>query len=355
MQVQSNYNIPLYPLTFEPVIKDYIWGGKELERFYGSLPYDKAAESWQASCHPNGVSTITNGPLKGKKLPQVIDVWGGSIVGTRFEGKKYPLLVKIIDAHEKLSVQVHPDDEYAFAHENEMGKNEMWYIISAKPGAYIYYGLNEGVTKEQFAEAIHAGTVEDLLYKLPVSAGDAVYIPAGTVHAICEGIMILEIQQSSDATYRVFDYNRKDADGNPARPLHIDKALGVINFSKAENKKQKGIKVQVGEKVFKTILAANKYFAAELWDVDGMVLSRSDRRKFFIYTVIHGSAEFENNGEVTTVPAGYSVLIPSSLGSYEIMGNFRAVKSYVPDLDEDIYEPLILQGFSREYISECIG
>ncbi len=355
MEFDGDKTQQVYPLVFEPVLKDYLWGGTKLEEFYGELPLDRVAESWQASCHPKGISIISNGPLKGRKLTEVIEERGSLVVGTEFEGKRYPLLVKVIDADEKLSVQVHPDDRYALFNDGEPGKNEMWYIISAEPGAYIYYGLIEGVTREQFKLSIRNNTVEDYLYKMPVSAGDAIYIPAGTVHAICEGIMLLEVQQNSDTTYRVYDYGRKDENGNPARPLHIEKALEVIDFSGKRRRKQKGISIQVGSDCKKTILAANRFFAAEVWDVSGSVYALTDRRKFFIYTIIDGSAEFTYRDGKIRVETLKSVLLPPAVEEYEMHGDFKAVKAYVPDLERDVYAPLASLGFPHQLIQDYIG
>lgn len=343
----------IYPLTFKPILKDYIWGGNNLHNWGKNSPSAKIAESWEASCHPKGIGIISSGILKGKTLPEIIDAYGASIVGTNLEGKKYPLLIKFIDANEKLSVQVHPSDEYA-AIENESGKNEMWYIVSAKPDAFIYYGLKGNITKDIFKDAIKNGTIEECLYKLQVKAGDAVYIPAGTVHAIGSGIVVIEVQQNSDATYRVFDYNRKDSDGK-LRPLHIDKALDIIDFSnKRANKIQKGIRIKIGNKSYKTILAANKYFSSELLEFNDIIKMKSDPEKFFIYTLIDGLLTLSYQSSSITLKKGTTVLIPAQLGEYTLLGKFKAIKAYVPNLEEDIFKPLISIGFDRNYISECI-
>jgi len=341
----------LYPMTFEPVYKDYIWGGTNLSFLGKILPSKRIAESWEASCHPNGTSIIGNGLLRLKSLNQVIDQYGASIVGIKMVHKKYPLLVKFIDANDKLSIQVHPNDEYAKIHENgESGKNEMWYIASAKPDAYIYYGLIEGTTKKDLEKSIINGTVEKHLNKMNVYPGDIINITAGTVHGLCEGITLIEIQQNSDATYRIFDYNRKDSLGNPQRPLHIEKALDVIDFTQSKNQKLPGIKLVHMGKGFRKILAANKYFACELWNSSGIKFLNSDPQKFFIYTLIDGNVVIYHKNGITNVSKGESVMIPSSLGKHIFEGRFIGIKTYVPDLENDIYKPLISFGYTRKYI-----
>lgn len=351
MEVRKN----IYPLTFGQVLKDYLWGGRNLEKLGKVLPAEgKVAESWEASCHPNGMSIIANGFFKGRALTEVIQEYGGAIAGTRFAGKKYPLLVKFIDANDRLSFQVHPDDQYAAEHENGgLGKNEMWYVITAEPGAFLYLGLKQGVTKERFIQAIKDDKVEECMSKLEVQAGDAVNIPAGTIHAICEGLVIIEVQQSSDLTYRVYDYNRRDAYGN-TRPLHIEKALDVIDFGNKQSRKQKGLKVSFDSLSSRTILAANKYFAAEKWDVDGTINQETDGEKFLIFTLIDGSLDISYKNGKVSVNKGQSVLIPAALGEYVLNGRFQAIKSYVPDLEKDIYLPFIERGFTRKQINESI-
>jgi len=343
-------------MTFEPVYKDYVWGGTNLSSFGKNLPSKNIAESWEASCHPNGTSIIGNGLFKWKALNEVIDQYGAPIVGIKMAHKKYPLLVKFIDANDNLSVQVHPDDDYAKIHENgESGKNEMWYIIQAIPDAYIYYGITEGTTKREFQEAIEAGIVEKYLNKMHVYPGDIINIPAGTVHALCGGITLMEIQQNSDATYRIYDYNRKDPLGNPLRALHVQKALEVIDFAQNNKKKLKGIKLEYSGKGYRKILTANKYFACELWNSSGIEFHKSDPQKFFIYTLIDGNLVIHHKNGVTKVTKGESVMIPSSLGKYIFEGRFIGIKTYVPDMEKDIYQPLIFSGYSLEEIKTSLS
>ena len=210
-----------YPAKLIPSCKDYIWGGTLLkDRYNKGAHLDKVAEAWEMSCHPNGLSVIANGPQKGVALSDAV-----------CDDGSFPLLVKLIDAQSKLSVQVHPDDEYA-ANLAGRGKTEMWYILDAEPGAEIVYGFCDNMTPEAVKEHILSERLEQLLNYIPVCKGDVIHIPAGTVHAIGSGILILEIQQSSDLTFRLYDYGRVGADGKP-RPLHIEQALDVLDYAKA--------------------------------------------------------------------------------------------------------------------------
>ena len=236
----------LYPLKFKPLYKDYIWGGRNLEALGKTLPATGiVAESWEVSCHKNGSSIIANGEYGGTTLPELLEQLGRTLVGSSLSQKdvdKFPLLIKFIDAENNLSVQVHPDDVYAYKNENgEYGKNEMWFIISAKPGAKLVYDVIPGTTREKFADAVSENRIESLLKKVEVFAGDVINIPAGLVHAIGKGILLAEVQQNSDTTYRVYDY------GRTGRPLHIAKALDVIDFNSAgRREKYAGLVLDLG-------------------------------------------------------------------------------------------------------------
>jgi mannose-6-phosphate isomerase len=335
-------NAMLYPLKFEPVYKDYLWGGRELENLGKKLPEGIVAESWEISSHPDGESVVVNGEYKGLKLTEMIEKFGRDLVGHELKEKdveKFPLLIKLIDANDRLSVQVHPEDEYARVNENgEYGKNEMWYIVSAKPGAKLVYGVNKGVTKESFAAAVEADSIDSCLNYMEVSTGDVVNIPAGLVHAIGAGILIAEIQQNSNTTYRVFDYNRTDKNGN-RRPLHIEKALDVIDFNNCNTKgKIKGLQVKLDEKSTKTYLVANKYFAVEKYDLDGKVEEAAEGNRFFTYTCLEGQGQISYEGGVESISKGESIFIPAALGAYTIEGKIQLIKSYVPDVDKNVFE-----------------
>jgi mannose-6-phosphate isomerase len=325
-----------YPLKFKPIYKGYFWGGRNFEKFGKILPEGIVAESWEISCHPHGISEVINGDFTGAILTELIEKYGRGIIGTDFSKKnliRFPLLLKLIDANNKLSVQVHPGNDYAFSHENgEMGKYEMWYILEAKPGAKLICDFVPNITKEVFARAIQSGSVENYLKYIPVFPGDVIYIPPGIIHSIGEGIVLVEVQQNSDITYRVYDYDRIDHNGRK-RPLHIEKALDVIDFNtNGHREKTEGLFVKLGTVSQKKYLIANCYFAVELYTIREMIEETTDGSKFYIYSFIEGEGNILYKKGCVAVNRGESVLIPASLGAYSLYGNFKALKVYVPDL-----------------------
>ena len=225
---------PFSPVKLSPAFKDYLWGGERLKtEFHKNTSLSPLAESWELSAHKDGQSVVTEGDYAGMPLTAYLDAIGKSALGTACAKYDYfPLLIKLIDAKGDLSVQVHPSDAYALEHEGEYGKTEMWYILDCEEGAALYYGFKEDTTREEYEAAIQEGRLTDILNRVPVRRGDVFFIPAGTVHAIGAGILICEIQQNSNTTYRVYDYNRRDKDGN-LRPLHVEKALAVSDLKKS--------------------------------------------------------------------------------------------------------------------------
>ncbi len=223
----------MYPLLLKPPIKDYLWGGTKLKTEFGfSTEKEIAAEAWMLSCHKDGKNLVINGEHKGKTINEVLEIWGRNALGERAEKFSYfPILIKLIDAKQKLSIQVHPDDEYALAVEGEYGKTEMWYVVDCEQGAELIYGFKNDISKEEFERRIKDNTLTEVCNFVPVNKGDVFFIDAGTLHAIGEGILIAEVQQNSNTTYRVSDYGRLGADGKP-RELHIDKALDVTKLEK---------------------------------------------------------------------------------------------------------------------------
>lgn len=345
-----------YPLKFKPVYKDYIWGGRSFEKFGRTLPDGIVAESWEVSCHPDGVSIVSNGEFSGMSLTQLVDKFGRQLIGNGLserDAAKFPLLVKFIDANDNLSVQVHPDDSYARLNENgEYGKNETWYIISAEPGSKLVYGTTPGIAREIFAKAIEENRVEEHLRYIEVFPGDVLNVPAGLVHAIGRGIVLAEIQQNSNSTYRVYDFNRVDKNGNK-RPLHIQKALEVMNFDlSAKVGKSKGLEVKLGPDSSKKYAVANKYYSIELYNIHGKVEENADGCRFHIYVFINGEGKINYPSGSIRVKCGESVLIPASMGNYSLEGDMEAIKSYVPDVEADIIKPLKDAGYSMENISK---
>ncbi len=313
----------LYPLLFTPVLKDYVWGGRSLETLFGrELPPGKIAESWEIAAHEDGATVVDNGRFAGQTLPQVHAQLGLSLIGTSSQWAqdrgKFPLLIKLLDAHTNLSVQVHPNDEYALANEgNELGKTEMWVVLHAEPDAAIILGVKAGTTPEKFREAIAGGKLEPYLHRLPLQTGDFVCVPAGTLHAILGGTVIAEIQQNSNTTYRVYDWNRV-VDGQP-RPLHVDKALDVINFAQVEPVLQQPQLISSEGGVTRSRLCANEYFVTERvkMEAGSVVNGRCNGRTFEIWGCINGRVAINN----TPLPSVRFSLLPAAMGDYTVQAS----------------------------------
>lgn len=320
-------NNSLYPLTFAPVFKDYIWGGRNLERFGRKLPAGIIAESWEIAAHKNGTTRVDNGRYAGKLLTEVQDELGLDLIGTNCtwaqEREKFPLLIKILDANSPLSVQVHPNDSYALAHEgNELGKTEMWVVLQAEPGAELILGVKSGTTKHAFKQAILDGQLEPFLHTLPVKAGDHVCVPAGSLHAIMDGLIIAEIQQNSDTTYRVYDWNRVGADGRP-RPLHIDKALDVINFEQVEPKVVAPKLIEECSGIRRSLLCRNQYFMTERVEMAaGSVFEgHCSGESLEIWGVFQGAVQLNN----VYLDAVQFALLPAAMGEFNVMADDSAM------------------------------
>ncbi|HEX9115453.1 MAG TPA: type I phosphomannose isomerase catalytic subunit [Anaerolineae bacterium] len=332
----------IYPLTFTPALRDYIWGGRRLAELYGrELPPGKIAESWEISGHPAAPTAADAGYWAGQPLPAILQALGDALVGKRaswaLRRQKFPLLVKLLDCHENLSVQVHPDDTYAQAHEGgELGKTEMWYVLHADPGSQIILGLQPGVTRDQFRQALDAGQQEldGLLHRIPVAAGQAVAVPAGTIHALLGGVVVTEIQQNSDTTYRVWDWGRVDKDGKP-RPLHVDKALDVISWGAAGY----GVSVpQVQSSVggvTQSQLVRNQYFVVEevILDAGASYLGTCDGATMEIWGCVAGQATvISADDHRVELPSIRYALIPAAMGDFEIAahGPCTCLRVYLP-------------------------
>ena len=311
----------MYPIKFENLYYEKIWGGRDFESFRENLPHGDIGESWDIACHYNGMSIVSNGYLKGKTFEELIKEYGTELLGESFENKEFPLLVKLINSKEKLSVQVHPSDEYAKRVENSLGKTEAWYVVDAKPGASLIVGT-KNCDKAIFEKAIREGKTEEYLNKIEVKKGDCFLINSGLVHAICEGVIIAEIQQSSDITYRIYDYGRP-------REIHVEKSMDVIDFNlKPINASGKKLVSFCGYE--KGILCASEYFTIEKYVVSSEVSENSDINKFFIFTCVDGKGTIiSEDGTKMDILKGDSILIPAKLGKYTIQGELTLLKSYV--------------------------
>ena len=312
---------PLSPVRLSPAFKDYLWGGERLRTDYRkSTDLTPLAESWELSAHKDGESRIVGGKYDGYTLSAYVEAIGRKALGTRAERFDYfPILIKFIDARGDLSVQVHPSDAYALEHEGEYGKTEMWYILDCDEGASLYYGFSRDVTKDELTEAIGRGTLTELLRKVPVKKGDVFFIPAGTVHAIGAGIVICEIQQNSNTTYRVYDYNRRDKDGN-LRPLHVEKALAVASLTKAPAHKDtpKGADV---------LLASCEYFSVRLLTVTDSVSLEATAESFHALTVTEGEGTLRHASGELPLRKGDTLFLPACCGHYTLEGALQAILS----------------------------
>ena len=287
-----------------PACKDYLWGGVKLKEKYGKkCPFEPCAESWELSFHADGKTTLENG----KALEETLT--DAELGSNALDFPFFPVLIKFIDAKNDLSVQVHPSDDYALELENSLGKTEMWYIVQADEGAGIYLGFNRDVTKEEYALAIKNNTLTDILNFYPVKAGECYYIPSGTIHAIGAGCLICEIQQNSNLTYRVYDYGRKDKNGNE-RELHVDKAMLVTNLEKHDPKQLSG-----------NTLGISKYFNVQKFVVDGKLSLTANKKSFHCVTCIDGEGQI--NGE--KICQGNSFLVSAGFGTYTLEGDLTVI------------------------------
>ncbi|NLJ73375.1 MAG: class I mannose-6-phosphate isomerase [Firmicutes bacterium] len=312
----------LYPLTFHPIYKEKLWGGRRFAELFGrSLPSGPIGESWDVAAHPNGVSVVAQGELAGRSLEELVNLYGIDLVGFKGRQKdgKFPLLLKFIDARQDLSVQVHPDDEYAALNiPGELGKTEMWYIVHSDPGAWIIWGLRPGVTRERFSEAVKKGgsAILDCLNKVQVKAGEIYPISAGLVHALGAGVVVAEVQQNSDTTYRVYDWDRVDDQGQP-RDLHITQALEVIDFS------------QEAYSMDYHFARCSQHFLLQVHNgPTTKTIELED--SFHIVTSVDRDAHITADGSTTKIGKGQSCLVPACLKRYVLDGKGIVLQSSLP-------------------------
>jgi mannose-6-phosphate isomerase len=307
----------LYPLRFTPLYYEKVWGGRRLETLMGrTLPAGPIGESWEVADHPHGKSVVANGPLEGRTLHDLVEAHGADLVGTRVPAGPFPLLVKYIDADDALSVQVHPGDAYAREHAGEQGKTEMWYVLHADPEACLIAGLEPGVTKEEFARALAGGNPAALLHRASVRTGDSIFIPAGRIHAIMPGLLILEIQQNSDTTYRLYDWDRLGLDGKP-RALHVEQAMAVTDWQ--DYAPEPGIVRAMDEGHNRvTVLAECPYFIVEKYDLAEARPFPADAGSFRIVNVVAGAGTLHWSHGVEPLAAGDTLLLPAALAAWTL-------------------------------------
>lgn len=311
----------LYPLKLQAVFKDYIWGGTRLrDEFNKQTTINPVAESWELSCHRDGKCTILNGSYTGKTLSSYIEAEGIQVVGTKAENKKdFPLLIKFIDAKQNLSVQVHPDDKYAFLNEGEPGKTEMWYVIDTQPNSKLIYGFAKEISHQEFEKRILDNTLLDVCNQVPIKKGDVFFIEAGTLHAIGAGALIAEIQQNSNSTYRVYDYGRIGKDGKP-RQLHIDKALAVTKLQPPARKPEPLAKVNCFTDYDLTVLAQCNLFNVNHFNLHGNCNLETKKDSFHSILILDGEMALTYNTDSFTIKKGDSIFIPANMGEYILNG-----------------------------------
>ena len=331
----------LYPLLFEPNLHTVVWGGNQLRPYKGLvLSVEPIGESWEVSAVPTSTSIVSNGVYTGKDLITVVNENPDAILGKKVNEKYHgqlPLLVKFIDAKRDLSIQVHPNDEMAMREHGKMGKSEMWYVIKADEGAHLYAGFKQEITPEEYQQRIADGTITEVLADHKVKAGDVFYLPAGRVHAICGGILLAEVQQSSDVTYRIFDYNRPGMDGKP-RELHTELAAKALDYQVIDN-----YRTDYTESSNKAVqIIDSPYFSVRVMEISKPF--HRDLRKYdsFIITMsIEGDCKIKvrSTGEEVLLKQGYSTLIPAAIADYDIIPQSektRILDAFIDNMDRSL-------------------
>ena len=326
-QVSANYvRLDKSPIAkLEPAFKDNLWGGTKIRDVYGKKC------DYELSAHPDGQSRIAEGRYKGMLFNEYLNIIGKEALGWKCQAQdRFPILIKFIDAKQALSIQIHPDDEYALENENEYGKNEMWYVVDSEPGSYLYCGLSRDASKEEILERINNNTITDILNKIEVKAGDVVMVKAGTIHAIGAGVFICEIQQNSNCTYRMYDYDRRDKFGNP-RELHVKKALDVVDNHKYVKDNKTEVVIARNEHFTEERLVQCKYFEVYKYDVNDEAKITVDEASFVSVLFINGSGTIETDDYEKTMEfkAGDSFFVSAGLRSIIVKGQATMVVTRV--------------------------
>lgn len=319
----------LFPIKMRPCYKEYLWGGRRLKPDFGKTDApDVTAESWELAAHDSGVSTADNAPYKGMTLSDLAALNRDAFWGKACRSDTFPLLVKLIDAEKDLSIQVHPSDATALSERGEQGKAEMWYIVDAKPNAAIYYGFSKKVSKDEFIRRAQDGTICEVLNRVPVSRGDVFFILPGTIHAIGAGLVIAEIQQNSNTTFRVYDYLRRGADGK-LRPLHLERAAAVLDFTPVvPSECRANNSLHLPEFTLSEMFSC-EYFRAYCIDVRETITLCCDGSSFHHLLCVEGTGSIVYQGRDYPLSKGDSYFMPAQSGEYIICGKSRVLLSKV--------------------------
>jgi mannose-6-phosphate isomerase len=317
----------LYPLTFDPIFKERIWGGTKLNTYLNKpITSDSIGESWEISTVENSISIVNNGPFKGISLNDLIAQFPQDILGTKVYdqfGKQFPLLFKFIDAKEDLSIQLHPNDQLAMKRHNSFGKTEMWYVMQADQNARLIIGFKEKSSPKEYLKHLQDKTLLTILDSNKVSKGDAFFLETGTIHAIGGGIVVAEIQQTSDITYRVYDYDRVCSNGNK-RELHVDLALDAINYNKVNSKKDYKKQKNVSNEIVDC-----RYFTTNFIPLDGEMKIYKDSLSFTVFMCVEGSFEIVCDGVVYQYQMGDTLLIPAFMSEFVLHGKASVLEIYI--------------------------
>lgn len=316
-----------YPLQFEPILKERIWGGTKLKSYLNKpITSEITGESWEISTVENDVSIVANGDFKGKSLNELIEAYPNEILGTKVYakfGKQFPLLFKYLDAREDLSIQLHPNDELAQKRHNSFGKTEMWYVMQADADARLIVGFKEKSSPEEYIQHLENKTLLQILDSKKVKPGDVFMLNTGTIHALGAGILIAEIQQTSDITYRVYDFDRVDANGNP-RELHVDLALEALNYDKVEAQRFYEKQENISNEVINC-----QYFTTHFIPLNGNLKVDKKNDSFTVYMCVDGHFELYFDGKTSAYQKGDTVLIPASLTDFQLSGQAAILEIYI--------------------------
>ncbi len=312
----------MYPLKFKSIYVNKVWAGNKLKEIKTDINSEyQIGESWEVSCRQNGKNIITNGKYNGKNLQEIIDIEKEKLIGNKIDVDRFPLLLKFLDSSTELSIQVHPDDKYAIENENDLGKTEAWVVLKADKDAYMYLGAKD-CNKEELELAIGNNEIKKYVNKVNVKEGDVYFIKSGLIHSM-KGVLVLEIQQNSDVTYRVYD-------GDNGRKLHIKKAMDVIDLSLLAEKSY-GLSYE-NDDYKKIYYCYDKNFMLEKYIIKTKIEEKSDNERFYLITCIGGNGIIEYDLGTETINIGETVMIPATLGDYKIVGELEILKTYVPDI-----------------------